>query len=138
MIFLISGFSWAQTKIDKSKRELTEESAVTNTEAKRVTSEDDEPSLFWAFFGGVIVKGISWTFIGNYENEGHLSSKLTPYPFYDRVSGNFESPDIIVGVGGSPKNRFRIDIEDSYLYNSKQLNGNYLEVKIRPFQYFYL
>ncbi|NJM79982.1 MAG: hypothetical protein HC854_10810 [Flavobacterium sp.] len=32
----------------------------------------------------------------------------------------------------------RLDIEDTFMYNSNNLLGNHLKIKIRPFQYFYL
>ncbi|HKX85533.1 MAG TPA: hypothetical protein VJL37_02590 [Flavobacterium sp.] len=142
ILYGVSHLSLSQTKIDTSKRELTEEAGVkateTQTNYRRNDDNDDEPSLFWEIFGEAIIGSIGWTFFGDYENEGHLYSRLTPYPYQDKFSGNFESADTIVGLGKNKKNKFRIDIEDSYLYNGKELDGNYLEVKIRPFQYLYL
>lgn len=129
--------TFGQTKIDTSKRELTEKEGVKAQEkTKYKKTNDDEPSLFWEVFGKPIIGAFGWTFLGNYENENHLHSRLTPYPFYDGKSGNFENADTLEGIE-TKKNRFRIDIEDNYLYNSKELYGNYLGVKIRPFQYLY-
>jgi len=71
--------------------------------------------------------------IGDYKNEDHLYSNLTPYPFYNGKSGNFESADTI----SVSKNKARIDIENSFVYSDNNLFGNHFKAKIRPFQYFY-
>jgi len=135
--FFITITTFGQTKIDISKRELTEKEGVKfQAQTNYKKSQNNEPSLFWQIFGKPIIGAIGWTFFGNYENESHLSSRLTPYPFYDAKSGNFENADTLDGIE-KKKNRFRIDVEESYLFNSKELFGNYLEVKIRPFQYLY-
>ena len=144
--FYFSGFG--QNKLNTSKKELSlgsssqKQSNVSNgsSKEKKTKSSDDSnvdfelvkvaaEVLLYATYG-VFKYGI----IGDYHNENHLYSNLTPYPFYNGKSGNFEKGDTL----SITKNKARLDIENSFVYNSNTLFGNHLKVKIRPFQYFYL
>ena len=92
-------------------------------------------------FENFIFRGIAQGFlyityyaaIGNYEAEDHLHNKLTCYPYYNGISGNYQNADPALS---SFKNR-RIDLENNLLYSNDQLFGNHLKFKFRPFQYFY-
>ncbi|MCL9803968.1 hypothetical protein NAT51_00420 [Flavobacterium amniphilum] len=140
--FLALNSSFGQSRIDKSKRELTEDSAVRNTtNYSNSDDDDDDNGILETFFVDVFFMALQATFFGT-EYEDHLSNKLTPYPYYDDFSsGNFqemEKRDSVTVEGRKPRGQFRVDIEENLLFNSKQLYGNYFEVKIRPTRHFYL
>ncbi len=149
-LFLIIGFIlvshtlFGQKKIEKSKQELTEKSSVNSqstsstypsSRSKSSSNNDGE-----SFFGGILLDvfvgatvGIfKYGIIGDYSHEDHLYNNLSHYPYKDGSYGNFNSADSL------SKNKMRIDIEDSFMYSTKNLVGNHFKIKIRPFQYFYL
>lgn len=143
-LVIVLFFSWttisAQNKLEKSKSELNSSSRSNtnsgNSSSRSSSSSDDDNGF--GFFGDLffyITFGVfKYGFIGDYKNEDHLYSNLTPYPFYNGKSGNYES--IITET--ISKNVGRIDVENKFIYNSSSLLGNHLELKARPFQYFYI
>lgn len=148
LLFLVvfSFNAFGQNKLDKSKSELNSGSkknqttVTTSSSTKGVSksSESDAEPLI----GSIIVDILMYTtygvfkygMIGDYKNENHLYSNLTPYPFYNGTSGNFENADTI----SITENKSRLDLENSFVYSNNTLYGNHFKAKIRPFQYFYL
>ncbi|NHN25666.1 hypothetical protein FIA58_008245 [Flavobacterium jejuense] len=132
-----------QKKIEKSKEELTEQSAVrhqsssssSSSRSRSSSSSDGESAfaeIFVRFFVEATVGAFKYGIIGDYYNEDHLYNNLSHYPYKDGSYGNFNSRDSL------SKSKIRIDIEDSFMYSNKNLVGNHFKAKIRPFQYFYL
>ncbi|MFZ4106601.1 hypothetical protein [Flavobacterium sp.] len=138
--------SFGQNKLDKSKSELN--SGVSNRNHSSTSyssssgSSKSKSSNGENILGGIIADifiyatfGVfKYGVVGDYKNENHLYSNLTPYPYYNRKSGNFENSDTV----SVTVNKSRFDIENSFVYNSSSLFGNHLKAKIRPFQYLYL
>lgn len=127
---------FAQNKLDKSKKELNQESGkeVNRNTNNSTTKEVDVENPFLKIAGHIFLGAFKYGLIGDYKNENHLHSNLTSYPYYNGVSGNFENYD----TDTIKKNEFRIDLENYFIYNSNDLLGNHLKVTIRPFQYFYI
>jgi hypothetical protein len=124
---------YSQNKIDKSKNELksSSSSSSNNTSSSKSSSNSGVGN---SFFTELFLDFFSFVTIGSYKSEDHLHYELTPYPMFKEGYGNFydASKDSI------PKKIFRIDLEGQFLYNNKQLFGNHIELKVRPFQYFHL
>ncbi len=143
LVVLISISSFSQNKLDKSKSQLN--SGSSNKNQSRTSSSSSSSSsnsksnyssdsnIFVNIFFNITFAVFKYGAIGDYKNENHLYSNLTPYPFYNGKSGNFESSDSV----SVSKNKARFDIENSFVYSDNNLYGNHLKVKIRPFQYFY-
>lgn len=147
LLFIFFGFTtFGQNKLDKSKSELnsgsskknqtSSSSSSTSGSSKSSSSGDNvigsaiADVFIYATFG--IFK---YGMIGDYKNENHLYSNLTPYPFYNGTSGNFERTEDTLSIS---KNKARLDIENSFVYKDNTLFGNHFKAKIRPFQYFYI
>lgn len=145
--FLCSNcFIFGQKKIERSKEELTEQSGVnyqSTTTTTYSTSRSSSSSsnsfgesllveiaayLFVYTTYGVVKYGI----VGDYYNENHLYSNLSHYPYKNGNYGNYNSNNSL------SKCKVRLDVENTFMYNSNDLLGNHLKLKIRPFQYFYL
>jgi hypothetical protein len=140
--FFVINISFGQGKINQSKRELTEDSAVTTSTSHNNSGRDDyDNGILETFFVDVFFMALQATFFGT-QYEDHLSNKMTPYPYYgDFSSGNFEEMgrrDSITVEGRKSKDYFRVDVEENLLFNSQQLYGNYFEIKVRPTRHFYL
>ncbi len=143
VLILISGLLinnplLAQNKLDKSKKELNQGSSKetnrSNSSPNSTTKEVDVENPFLQIAGYIFFGAFKYGFIGDYKNEDHLYSNLTPYPYYNGTSGNFENYE----TDTIKKNEFRIDLENYFIYNDNDLFGNHLKAKIRPFQYFYI
>lgn len=138
LLFGIPLNSFSQVKIDKSKEELKKGSRrdYPNRNQSSYSSSSDNN-----LFNNVIAEGVVQVFlfvtyysiIGNYEAEAHLHSNLTRYPYYNRSSGNYESPDSIT----YSKQHLRLDLENKLILSPPDLFGNHLKARIRPFQFFY-
>ena len=138
--------SFGQNKLDKSKSQLNSGASKKNQSSASYSSSSGSSKSKSSggdnIIGGVIADIFIYTtfgvfkygVIGDYKNEDHLYSNLTPYPYYNRKSGNFENLDTL----SVTTNKARLDVENSFVYNSSSLFGNHLKAKIRPFQYFYL
>ncbi len=139
VLFVFFGSS-AQNKIDKSKKELNSSSSSSSksssSSSNSSSSSDDgeDLGLVAEIVVNVVFGVFKYGFIGDYTNEEHLYTNLTPYPFYNEKSGNYENVD----QDTVSKNRMRFDIEDNFIYSDNNLFGNHLKAKVRPFQYFYL
>lgn len=130
----------AQNKIDNSKKELTEKEGVNyngNSSVSTSSSGDSGSSFAQSVAGGIFMYTLGAVFkygiIGDYRHEDHLYNDLTDYPFLEAEAGNFYNPKF----DEASINNFRIDIKDKFIYSNNDLFGNHLEVKVRPFQYFY-
>jgi hypothetical protein len=141
------GIGFTQTKVEQSKEEIkkgkrttsatgtsTTNHSSTASYARKSNSERSIGAAFANIVGQIFLYVTYYTVVGNYKMEKHLHSKLTKYPYYKQSSGNYENAD--TGITG--KNKFRFDINNQFLYSNKDLLGNHLKVKVRPFQYFYL
>lgn len=141
-LLLSSNIVLSQSKINESKKELNSgsgssnsgSSGSNNSSGRSSNNAVDDCGIFEAVFGYALY-GIYFTFGGDYKNEDHLHNKLTDYPYYDKESGNYEATKVTDST--AMKKNFRFDIQDSFIYSGKQLYGNHLKAKIRPFQYFY-
>lgn len=142
LLVAISMTSLGQNKLDKSKKELNAGSAAnkqnssnaTNSSSSSKSSNNDGSNLLVDIFVNITFGIFKYGVIGDYNNEDHLHKNLTKYPYYNGSSGNYESSDTISVV----KNKARLDLENSFVYNSSNLFGNHFKAKIRPFHYFYL
>ena len=136
--------TFAQSKLDKSKKELgggksssstsTSSSSSSNSSSNYKSNSGGGSDVFLNLFFNITFGVVKYGMIGDYKNEDHLYSNLTPYPYYNGKSGNFETSDSI----SVSKNKARFDLENSFVYSDNNLYGNHLKAKIRPFQYFYL
>jgi hypothetical protein len=142
LFIAISITSLGQNKLDKSKKELNagsgenkqSSSSTRNSSGSSKSSYNSNTNLFVDIFVNITFGIFKYGVIGDYNNEDHLYNTLTKHPYYNGNSGNYESSDTLSGI----KNKARIDLENSFVYNSNNLFGNHLKTKIRPFQYFYL
>ncbi len=143
LVVLISISSFSQNKLDKSKSQLNSGSSNKNqsrtyssssySSSNSKSNYSSDSNIFVNIFFNITFAVFKYGAIGDYKNENHLYSNLTPYPFYNGKSGNFESSDSV----SVSKNKARFDIENSFVYSDNNLYGNHLKAKIRPFQYFY-
>lgn len=139
LLLIFTSSFYAQNKVEKSKKELNSNAAVNTTSQNSKPSSSSERSgevgLVGELFINIGLGVFKYGLIGDYNNEDHLYNKLSVYPFYNTTSGNYNETDT---VASSEKNKFRFDIGDKFIYSNNDLFGNHLNVKIRPFQYFYL
>ena len=70
--------------------------------------------------------------VGNYSAEDHLYNDLTNYPYENKKSGNYLSSD------DSETKYFRVDLANHIMFAGNDVYGDHLDIKIRPFRYFYL
>jgi hypothetical protein len=145
LLFTISSSIYSQ-KIDKSKDELksgkednrpplpTEPTPQNYTTNSRVSDDDDLSTL--AFFGKLAFYAFLYGGIGDYENEDHLFSILSSYPYFDNKTGNYMKYE--ESYEEESKDIMRFDVENHILYSNNASFGNHLKGKFRPFQYFYL
>lgn len=138
--------SLGQNKLDKSKSQLNSGGPKKNQSSTSYSTSSGSSKSKSSGGDNIIGRALANVFIystfgvfkygvfGDYNNEDHLYSNLTPYPYYNRKSGNFENSDPL----SVTTNKARLDIENNFVYNSSALFGNHLKAKIRPFQYFYL
>ena len=141
LLVFISVTSFAQNKLEKSKKELNSNAGKKTSNSHATASSSSKSNTNDSFFENVVVDiflyatfGVfKYSVIGDYKNENHLYSNLTPYPYYNGKSGNYESADSI----SVSKNIARFDLENSFVYSNNDLFGNHLKAKIRPFQFFY-
>src|SRR6478752_6206823 len=127
--FILFTFSYlsafGQNNLEKSKNELNSKPEVsssgTTVSSSSSPSSNTTTDADLSFFVNTIVyvtTGIYYSMFGIYEEEQHLNSSLTPYPYYNKKSGNYEKIDTI------SKDIPRFSIEDNFLYNSNNLYGN--------------
>lgn len=144
---LLSGCAvFSQSKIDKSKKELNANSGSTSSSSSSSSSSsgsssrssvsDEDTSLFVKICGYVVFGIFKYGVVGDYKNEEQLDNNLTDYPYYNKESGNYENYNFV--NSDSLKKDYRLDIENKFLYSTNDLYGNHLNVKIRPFHYFFV
>ena len=73
-----------------------------------------------------------YAIIGNYSAEDHLYNDLTNYPYENKKAGNYSSSD------DHKTKYFRVDLANHIMFASNDVYGNHLDMKVRPFRYFYL
>lgn len=71
--------------------------------------------------------------VGSSKIESHLHNVVTPYPYHNDLSGNYEDPWY-----SSSTKKMRWDIANQFLFSLDDVWANHLALKFRPFQYFYL
>lgn len=137
--------TFSQTKVEKSKKDLTAESGKSSSSSSqnsssgnslRTPASEERRSLFLEITGYVLFGVFKYGVVGDYKNEEHLDNNLTNYPYYNKESGNYEN--YAVTDADSSKKNYRLDIENKFLYSDNNLYGNHLNVKVRPFSYLYL
>ncbi|WP_395043564.1 hypothetical protein [Flavobacterium sp.] len=139
IVFLLqNSVVFSQSKINKSKKELNTNSGsktttTTSSSSNSNNNRSNNSNVFADIFVNITWGIFKYGFIGDYKNENHLNYNLTKYPYYNGKSGNFENAQ----MDSVSKNKARLDIENSFVYNSNSLFGNHLKAKIRPFQYLY-
>ena len=126
---------YAQNKIDKSKKELTEKEAVKSnqsvTSSSKSSSDSEDVGPFVEILGYVFLGFFKYGMIGDYENENHLYNDLSPYPYCNQTIGNYHES----ATDTIQRKFFRWEVKDKFLYSDKNLYGNHLEIKIRAAQY---
>jgi len=146
ILFFFLTFStqcFSQGKIDQSKKEIQNGNNSSNqTPSAPSHNRNEYRSLEEQTLGEIISNAVTsavlyvtvYAAVGNYEKEGHLKNKLTRFPYYNQLFGNYEAVDTSI----KSKNQCRFDIDYQFLYSSKNLIGHQININIRPFQYFYL
>ncbi len=140
LLLFINVAAFAQTKVDKSKSELknNRNTAGNQHDNNGGSSCSSCDGCSPGFFSTDAIEGVFNFFyvciLGDYKEEQHLNSNLTPYPYYDSTSGNYEKPGLVTNAS----KYFRLDIDAKYLYSSKDLTGTHLKVKAHVSKYFYL
>lgn len=133
-----------QSKIETSKKELTAKDGVhysngtvvvgSNEITTNATTSFTEnifidivTTVFYYTAWGAIKYGV----IGDYKHEKQLLNTVTDYPYQLSNEGDYSSKDRFGKIN------FRLDLENSFLYNSNSLYGNHFKAKIRPSELFY-
>lgn len=142
LLFALSSMCYSQ-KIDQSKEELNRPKEdtrpplptepVSQNSGTTVKQSNDNFGI-GAFFVELGFYVFLYSAIGDYRNEDHLYNPLSPYPYFNGKSGNYEKIDDT----SIKKKQLRWDVENHFLYNSNRSFGNHFKGKIRPFNYFYL
>ena len=141
LLLILIGLTVTNTfsqKVDKSKSEL--KSGSTSSSTSNTSSAKSNNSSTSDNFGllGLLGEGFLlltyYSTIGDYKHENHLYNSLSPYPYFDGESGNFQRDNDSVYYG----NHMRFDVENHLLYSSNTSFGNHFKAKFRPFQYFYI
>ena len=143
LLFIFPSTIYAQ-KIDKSKDELKSgkkedtrpplPTEPVNQNPPATVCESNDSFGIGGFFVELGFYVTLYTGIGDYRNEDHLYFPLSPYPYFDGKTGNYEKID----DESISKKQLRFDIENHILYGNNASFGNHLKGKFRPFQYFYL
>jgi len=142
ILFTFSSNFYAQ-KIDKSKDELKSgkednrpplPTEPVNQNPPSTVRESNDNFGIGAFFVELGFYIGLYSAVGDYRNEDHLYYPLTPYPYFDGKTGNYEKIDDESVL----KKQLRFDLENHFLYGNNASFGNHLKGKFRPFQYFYL
>ncbi len=137
---LVSG----QSKIEESKKALkkkpsststnTENSSSSNQSSSSYSSNDNSflENIFSEVFLEVLIYGtygiVKYGVIGDYQNEQHLKNYLSKAPYYEGAYGHYTD-----SLGSK---NFRIDLENSFMYDNKYSIGNHFKAKIRPSRHF--
>ncbi len=134
LVLLLLNASVFSQSIDRSKKELNSNNGSKNKSSKSSSSSsisDYDPETVWIIFRflGYASYGV---LIGDYANEQHLSNNLNNHPFSENGRGNYSETDTI------SKTNFKLDLESHFISAGNVINGNHLDVKIRPSKYFYL
>lgn len=141
--FTLSSSIYAQ-KIEKSKDELKSEKIDTrpplptepvnqNMPVTYATDSHDSYGI-GQFFVKVGFYITLYATVGDYSNEDQLHNTLSPYPYFNKKSGNF----IKFNEDSIAKNQVRFDVENHFLYGNNASFGNHLKGKFRLFQYVYV
>lgn len=137
-IFLSIENSYAQTDLNTSKRELNKEQKRNDAQQEYTapkstysTGRDLESELTGSIVGNLFAYLITGM-IGNYGTEDHLHNRVSKYPYRNGIDGNYTRSD-----SANMHKGIRLDIEDHFLSSGKDLYGNHLKAKLRPFHLFY-
>lgn len=143
---LFSAITFGQSRIEESKKELNQKSSDATTNAEKTVSSSESRSSYSSnndtvletLLSEVVLEVILYStyglvkhgVIGDYKNEKHLKNTLSKAPYYDGVYGNYKD--------SLQDNHFRIDLENAFMYDTKNMMGNHFKAKIRPSKYFYI
>ncbi|MDI9309941.1 MAG: hypothetical protein QM535_06970 [Limnohabitans sp.] len=121
-----------------------ETASIENTDSQTKTENKDcieiektnsttiqDSDFFDDVFIEILLALTYYSFVGDNEFEDHLNNKLTPYPYFDGICGNY-SEDIV------DEKIVRADIENNFLIGDSNSFGNHFKVKGRLKQYLYL
>lgn len=141
LLTILYSQSFAQGKIDKSKQEIRKGGDKNNSsqpgQPSPSSKDNDDQTIGESLFEGVAKIFLYITYystIGKYDTEQHLHSNVTPYPYYNKRSGNYEKAD----TTNHTKNRFHVDAAYLFLYSNKDLTGHHIKLNIRPLKYLYV
>ncbi|WPR72798.1 hypothetical protein SLW70_06635 [Flavobacterium sp. NG2] len=128
---------YCQSRTEKSKEELTQKSSTRDSYRYSIANSSAERGFFSVIFVDIFefifIESLKATFIGDYNNENHLYNSISKYPYYnENTIGNYTNRDSIT------KTRCRLDLENRIFYNTNNLYGNHVKVKLRPIKYFYI
>jgi hypothetical protein len=119
--------------IDRSKKDLGSGSNKSNksSSSRSINIQNYDPDFIITVLRifGYASYGI---LIGDYGNENDLYNNLNSHPYSENGDGNYSETDTI------SKTNFRIDLENKFISSGSIINGNHLDLKIRPSKYFYL
>lgn len=132
-LLLFPFWGMAQNKLEQSKSDVrtSKSSSSSSSSSSKSSSGDDDLGL--SLLEEIAFAVFGFTTIGSYSNEEHLHNSVSEYPFRYEGVGNY----IQLREGENPKFH-RIDIENHFIYESSMLFGNHLNIKYRPFQYFFV
>src|SRR5690606_14001558 len=102
------------------KQELKSSDRSKKSDTASESRTVDDENLFLNLFANTIGAVFKYGLIGDYKSEGHLHNTLALYPYSDGASGNY-TPDSVAAK------KFRIDLEDRFLYSNNDLFGNHLK-----------
>lgn len=143
LLLILFSVSIYSQKIDKSKEELKSvkednrpplPTEPINQKPPSAVKESSNNLGIGAFFVELGFYIGFYAAVGDYRNEDHLYYPLTPYPYFDGKTGNYEKIDDESVL----KKQLRFDLENHFLYSNSNAFGNHFKGKFRPFQYFYL
>lgn len=145
IFLLVAVGTFGQSKLDQAKKELNQKTesstytnkSVTNSESGSNYSSNNNSileTLLSEVFLETFVYGtyglIKYGIVGDYKNEPHLKNSVSKMPYYDGVYGNY--------TDSIQESKFRLDLENSFMYDTKNRMGNHFKAKIRPSKYFYI
>ena len=123
IVLLSCSLTFAQDKIEKSKKALTQESSAKNNTTTSTSSRNNQNAndgIFTEVAFKIAFGVIYYSMLGDYQHENHLYSNLSKHPYYNGKSGNFEK----YATDTIKENEFRLDLEDEFIYNNQNLLGN--------------
>lgn len=135
-LICIAPAALAQGKLDLSKDQIKQgKNRPIQVNEQAATSDEDPTEDFVGWLAVQTIRFVVWeSLIGKYDRESHLSNGLTKFPYSNGTSGNYQSAD----PDEPQEKNFRLDVSTSLGYDYENIIVNHTNVKLRPFDYFYL